>query len=212
MGSGYDENSKRRAQKENAEGKSAFSVSSEQIQDIKNLLKLCGISYIEAPLNIEAEHLAAYLTTKYDKYNNTFDVGLYDFVLSGDSDVLLFGGNLLMPIKKSSKKAYIRYNINDILNKTELSFADWQWVCIALGSDFSKKVPNIGEKTVLSKIKAKKITFDDIHKDVFKYINTKISPNDLKIVSNKFDKDNLIKFLTGFSFNIDKLSKRLHLL
>lgn len=203
------ENVKRRAQKDKSEGKGAFSVTSEHVGDIINLLTFMGISYIIAPPNIEAEHLAAYLTTIYDESTNTFKQGLYDYVMTADSDILLFGGKLLCPIKKSTKKSIMKYDINDILKTSELTFNDFQKVCIALGSDFNDRIPKCGPGTVITKLKAKKIEFTDEHERILKYINTKINVKDLKIVENTGNKEKLLKFLDDYGFNIEKIIKRL---
>lgn len=103
---------------------------------IKSILTENSIEYVISD-RYEAEHTAVTLCKK----NN------YDGVLSMDTDVLMFGGNLI--IMKQYK--YYCYELDKILKQLNLSYKDFCKICIILGCDFCDKIDGIGPKTVIKK-------------------------------------------------------------
>jgi len=138
--------------------KIAFTLQSWMVNDIKLILNLLDIKWVEAPKGTEAECLAARLT--HD------DVSEADAVLSSDADALLFGASTL--IKKNTRtKKYNRFYLTDILEEKKITQEQLIQTGIVLGTDMYKdKVKKlfyrIGPKTVIAKIKS------GILKDKFK--------------------------------------------
>ena len=119
-----------------------FKLNSKIVEETKKLLNYLGITYITAPKNVEAEHLGAMLTPK-----------VCDLFLSGDSDVLIFGGNLLRPKKEGTKTVYYAYYFEEFLKDADISYDQLVKIAVAMGNDFNTKIKGIGPKTVVSKIK-----------------------------------------------------------
>jgi len=118
-----------------------FTMTSEHVQNVQELLRVLGQMYVVAPVGVEAEHLGATLV----------QLGVCNYVFSGDSDVLMFGGNLLVPEKGKSGK-YIAYDYDKFMEGTKLSRDELLRCGVIMGCDFCVKTPNIGEKTVVKKM------------------------------------------------------------
>ena len=121
---------KTKANEENDQGFSLFSE--EMYSDIKNLLVLFGIPYIDAPF--EAESQCAYLEM----------IGKVDGVVTQDSDVFLFGSrNVYKDIFEQNK--FVEYYNMGII-ESELGFDRHSLVAISLllGSDYTVGVKGIG--------------------------------------------------------------------
>ena len=129
--------------------KRTFRITQEQINEIKLILNILHIKYLESPKGFEGEHIAAYLSS-----NNIVD-GVY----SGDTDPIPFGAKVLYRKNTRDKKIY-EYKQEDILEQIVESnntinnptILDIQKICSILGSDFSKRTKGVGPKTVLKKI------------------------------------------------------------
>jgi len=124
-----------------------FRMTSEHVYEVQKLLHLLGQLYIIAPPGIEAEHLAAALTRH----------GLCEYVLSGDSDVLMFGGNLLMQDRNKPGK-YKTYNYDRLLLASQLSREDLLKCGVIMGCDFCDGTPRVAERTVIKKYKTVVLT------------------------------------------------------
>lgn len=146
--------------------KIAFTLQSWMVNDIKLMLNLLDIKWVEAPKGIEAECLAARLTHN--------DINEADAVLSTDADTLLFGASTL--IKKNTRtKKYERYYLDDILSKHEITQKQLIQSGIVLGTDMYKDKEKklfyrIGPKKVLGKIKSGDLDEKFKDKDVKKAI------------------------------------------
>ena len=136
--------------------KRTLRVTRNMVKDIKFILNQYNISWIDAPKNFEAEHVAACLTQ-----NNIADV-----VLTSDSDTLLFGAKQIIKISKiKSKKIYLLYSFKNISNKYKIDLNDLIKIGLCLGTDFNKKgVKGIGIKTVLKKYKIIDELLDELKK------------------------------------------------
>lgn len=91
-----------------------FEMKAEYIEDIMKLLKLCGIPYLEAPPDYEAEHIAGILC----QGENPYCYG----VLSDDSDTLVYGAPIMIRTEKiysktgkSKKNIFKEYVLDEIL-------------------------------------------------------------------------------------------------
>ncbi len=105
------------------------------IDDIKKLLKLLGIKYIQS--YGEADTQIAYL----------FKLNKIDAVYSNDTDMLVFGCKILLT--SFNKTDGLMYVLNDILNKLNISMNKFINICIILGNDYYPGIKNIGPKKVL---------------------------------------------------------------
>lgn len=70
------------------------------------MFQLCGIPYLEAPSEAEAE--CAQL----------FKDGLVDFIFTDDSDIFLFGGDKVFKNVFSSKRDMVYYEMNNVATRT----------------------------------------------------------------------------------------------
>ena len=147
--------------------KIAFVLESWMVNDIKLMLNLLDIKWVEAPKGVEAECLAARLTHS--------DVSEADAVLSSDADALLFGATTL--IKKNTRtKKYDRFYLEDILEDKKLTQEQLIKVGIVLGTDMYKDKEKklfyrIGPKTAIAKVKSGDLNKAFKDKDVKKALD-----------------------------------------
>jgi 5'-3' exonuclease len=118
------------------------SISSGDIEALKELLRLLGVSYVQSEREAETDCVAMF----YD--------GLVDYVMSEDSDVLAYHDpkqdNKFIKvicdfdIKNSSFTYISKKKVLKNLNLTSESFRDF---CIMCGTDYNKNIPRIGVQT-----------------------------------------------------------------
>jgi 5'-3' exonuclease len=160
--------------------KQMFSVNSEMINDIKLILNLLNIKYVEAPAGFEGEAIAAYLSA----------TDQVDGVYSADTDPIAFGAKVLYRKNPRDKKIY-EYTQDDILDQiknaneefADPNLNDIRTACIALGWDANEKTARIGAKTVLKKLHQIKLT--DKQKEIKEHLE-QVPNNSLHI--NNIDK------------------------
>tara|TARA_B110000908_G_C10261935_1_gene459978 strand:- start:2249 stop:3256 length:1008 start_codon:yes stop_codon:yes gene_type:complete len=117
--------------------KRSVSISKKQLNECRQLLRIMGIPYVDAPQ--EADSQCSYLAK----------IGLVDGVLTEDMDIFTFGSPViyknLYSIKKKPKVIYLE----EILYKTNLKFNQFiEWCCL-LGSDYSKGIIDLNYKEIL---------------------------------------------------------------
>jgi flap endonuclease-1 len=187
-----------------------FRMQSKHVNDIKTLLTLMGIPWIEAPEGIEAEQYGAWMTR-----GNVPAARFCQYMLSGDSDVLAFGGNLLRPYQKpsatgkSKRTVYQIYELSDILQETGLTYEQFLTMSVAMGTDFCDKTAMVGPKTVISRVKDDRIIKSPEQQKVVDYFKSQPPRNDYDAHFSEFDKDGLVKFLVGRNFNEARINERL---
>jgi hypothetical protein len=175
-----------------------FKMTADHIRDVQYLLENLGIVYYTAPKDVEAEHICALFTSL--KY--------CDYVLSNDTDVLCFGGNMLMPFKG---KYYI-YDLDMILmelfpdDDRHDAYLKLVRAGVHLGNDFNVKSPGIGAKTVLKKIDT---PLSDEQEISFNNFTNKINMDNLHKVIGSYNEENIISFLTQKAFNRTKVTEKL---
>lgn len=186
-----------------------FKMTGKHVQDIKTLLTHMGITYVEAPPGIEAEQYGAMLTA------GSQDERFCQYMISGDSDVLAFGGNLLRITSKrsstgkSKKTVYYKYDLSVILEETGLSYQQFLEMCVTMGTDFNEKTKRVGPKTVISKIKNQKIDLTDEQYEAIKYFKSNPEMDNSDMKASNYNKTEVIKFLVSKAFNKTLLEKRL---
>jgi len=151
-----------------------FSPTKEDYAELKIMLDLMGIPYIQAPG--EADVVLAWLGSRYATNGET----LIDGVCSDDSDMLVHGARYLFKdmfsaMKRNPKKASVisLEKILEIMNVDMNQFID---MCVLMGCDFSDRIKDIGSvrscnlvrthgsiKKSINELKKKNITVDDDH-------------------------------------------------
>jgi flap endonuclease-1 len=152
-------------------------VGGRMVNDVKFLLECFGISYINAPEGIEGEQIAGAMCMN----------GLVDLVITNDTDAPLFGCTaILKKIPKKSGK-YDLYLLDDILKEHEIDMDQLIEVGICLGCDFADKVPRVGPKTVINKVKADNIPYTDKQMEAFDYFKKDVKipkPSNNAVMTN----------------------------
>lgn len=187
-----------------------FRMNSEHVEDIKTLLRLCGQTYVEAPDGIEAEQYGAWMTR-----GPIARARFCQYMISADSDVLAFGGNLIRPFQKpsstgkSKRLVYQVYELADILSETNLTYDKFLEMCVSMGTDFCDKTPGIGVKTVLDKLRTLKISLNPQQENVIDYYKSKPTFSESDISYNTYDKEGLEKFLVSKNFKLERVKERM---
>jgi hypothetical protein len=173
--------------------KVAFVMKRFYTDDIIFILNMLDIPWIECPPGYDAEQIAAFATNTKD----IFGVKM-NYVLTPDADTLLFGAKKLIK-RDIRKKKLFEYDLNDILTKHDLSLDDLIKIGLILGTDFAKKSPGIGPKTVLKKYKTIILANDQIEamNNNFKKVLTKSELNNI-VVNN----GNTISFTDGAKYKL----------
>ena len=116
--------------------KRTFSVSLKHILQAKKILKLLGVSFIQA--DGEAEKLCAQLVLN----------GQAHIVLSEDTDVLVYGSSLISKFDLNSGKITF-LNIQMILDELSMDQNTFKDLCILLSCDYNTRtVLNINDKKI----------------------------------------------------------------
>lgn len=110
-------------------------VSREQMDECKKLLQLMGIPVVQAPSEAEAQ------CAELVKKGKAWAVG------TEDMDALTFGSTIMLRhlnISEAKKRAIAEIHLNEVLQQTNLTMAQFIDLCILLGCDYVPKVPGIG--------------------------------------------------------------------
>lgn len=111
--------------------KKTVSISKKQLEECKDLLTLMGIPYIDAPE--EADSQCAYLVKE----------GLADSVMTEDMDILTFGSKKIYRNLTSYKRKTLEIKLDDVLEKTNLTYEQFIELCILFGCDYCERIKNI---------------------------------------------------------------------
>jgi len=109
-----------------------ITITQEDIKELKKLLYLMGIPYIDA--DGEAEVLCARLNS----------LGYVSACLSDDTDILANGGKVFIKSFNNTKNIVVKYTLEIILKDLGLSYKEFVDLCILSGCDYSEKIPGIG--------------------------------------------------------------------
>ena len=166
----------------------SFRMTKEDVDDVKKLLSLMGVSYIQA--DGEAEGYASELCK----------MAYVDGVVTEDMDSLAFGTPLLVRsnIDRSIKRKDVLSTINmeKVLEGMNISFDEFLDICIMSGCDYCENIKGIGpnksyqyikeHKTIEKFVESyKKVDTDYIEKvktsrELFKIYDKKILEKDIK--------------------------------
>lgn len=184
-----------------------FQVTTAQVQDLKKMLDLLGIPYVEGIKGFEGEHIASYLVQQ----------DIADAVFSGDSDPMAFGAKKLY---RKVKKDIFEYDIEDIINqikaRSKSGIADletFRRISVIMGTDFCNKTPGLGPQKVFEKYSTTNLTSEQkkAMEEFAKLDNAKL---DIRIVNQDavpFEKKNVEKLIDWLvdvkGFNRNRLTE-----
>jgi flap endonuclease-1 len=111
-------------------------ITKEQTDQCRELLELMGIPYIDAPEEADSE--LSYLCK-----NN-----LVYAVLTEDMDILTFGSPKIIRNLTSNKKAPIEIELDEILQKLDLTYEEFIELCILFGCDYCTSLSELQPKEI----------------------------------------------------------------
>lgn len=112
--------------------KKIIRITSNDIQQCKELFKLFGVPYIDS--DGEAEDLCSQLCKE----------GLVYGCLSEDTDILANGGCLFIRDFNSNSDYVSEYSLSIILDSLKLTYVQFVDMCILCGCDYTNKISGIG--------------------------------------------------------------------
>lgn len=149
------------------------------IQDIKTIIKSCGMNYVVAPY--EAETLCVYWTK----------IGKVYATMSNDSDLFAYGCPRILKYIHLNSETITIYNFNMVLDCLNISYELFSILCIMSGGDY-----NCNNKT-----------FDEIYNDRknieynSNYENNKIYNENIKKLDNEYYKNYKIEKTNSYIIN-----------
>jgi len=143
-------------------------VPREVFTECQYLLKLLGVPFVQAPSEAEAQ--CAHLSK----------LGYVYGVATSDSDLLAFGGKLLIRGMDSSGKTLTEINLEILLEQLEISYEQFIDLCIILGSDYAPGIAKVNSDRALRLIQKYK-TFEKVAEE----LKIKI-PFDINEIRNEF--------------------------
>jgi flap endonuclease-1 len=120
--------------------KKSFTISNKQTKEMKHLLTLMGIQYLEAPEEAEAQCVALNISNKCDN------------VVTEDWDAVLFGCKKMLK-DFSNKTKIVEINGEKLLQSLEMTKEQLIDLASILGNDYCQGIPNIGPMEALRKFK-----------------------------------------------------------
>lgn len=107
-----------------SEKKNFVKVKHSDIEEVKNLIRLYGVTYYDAPG--EAEELCALLVKK----------NIVDGCISEDMDLFLYGCSKVYRYLSLANSTLILYDTNEILTTLKCNIDEFKIICILSGSDY----------------------------------------------------------------------------
>lgn len=180
-------------------------VTKEHSNEAKELLKLMGVPYVEAPCEAEAQCAAM------------VKAGKVFATATEDMDALTFGSNIMLrhlTFSEARKMPIKEYNYDKVLKGFELSTDEFIDLCILLGCDYCDSIKGVGPKRAIELINTYRSIESIVENiDSTKYIipqnwNYEVArqlfkapdvanPNEIDIKWTDPDEEGLIKFLCG---------------
>jgi len=125
--------------------KKTIRLTKQHVDDIKELLNLMGVSYVQA--NGEAEAYASEMCRQ----------GMVDYVVTEDMDTLAFGcpKMIRMCLDKSIRRPDIIsiIDLEEVMKGFSMNYQQFVDLCILCGCDYCSNIPRIGNKGALKLIK-----------------------------------------------------------
>lgn len=121
--------------------KSIIYVTEDHIREIKELLDIMGVKYIQS--NGEAEAVCAKL----------YKAGKVDLCITEDFDILPFGGGIFVRKLTNNSNMVEEINLEKVLDELGLSQKQFVEFCILCGCDYTCTITQVGSVTGLKFIK-----------------------------------------------------------
>ncbi|MGL5935641.1 MAG: hypothetical protein ACRCZI_08450 [Cetobacterium sp.] len=193
--------------------KSAFTLESFYIEDTIFLLDSLCIPWVQSPAGYESEQLCAWSTQSSIVFGEKMD-----YVLSPDSDALVFGAKVLIK-RDIRKKKLFKYDLKRLLGDYDIPHVDLVKIALILGSDYADKTPGIGIKTVFKKYKNVVLTDEQI--EAFKAFTEPIPTAIIElleihnVIYKPFSDDKKYKQMLDWlelvkNYNRDRIKKQFH--
>ena len=184
--------------------KKTIRLTKDHIDDIKQLLDLMGVSYVQA--NGEAEAYASEMCRQ----------GMVDYVITEDMDTMAFGCPRMIRtcLDKSIKRKDIIsvIDLKSILTNFAMSYEQFIDMCILCGCDYCDTLPKIGSQRAFQNIQKygsieQIIDSDNFEvpdsfrekykpaRDLFTMFTEKLERDSLPIVSSPIDYEGLTSYL-----------------
>ena len=186
--------------------KICFSMTDRLVNDVKFILNCFNIPWCDTPKGYEAESVCASLTNDSD----------YDTVWTTDTDAIIYGAKqIIRELKIKQKKAFMLFNLNDILTDKDIDMDELRKIAVISGSDHAPKTPRVGPKTIFKKFKDINITpAQENAIEVF----TKIPDTSELQWNNEHHKEfqnldkitNLLNWLEAKNFNVERIQKQIN--
>lgn len=103
-------------------------LKNDDIENVKQLMSICGVSYYVA--DGEADQLCAKLVLENKAYA----------CLSEDTDMFVYGCPRVLRYLSLLNSTVVIYDFNSILNKLEMTNREFKEVCILSGSDYNSNI------------------------------------------------------------------------
>jgi flap endonuclease-1 len=163
-------------------------ITNSDIKLFKELLKKLGIPYITA--QHEADSQCAAL----------FQAKEIDYIISDDSDMIVFGGNKVIRNFKSSTNTVEVFDMDTFYKNTHLTQKDIVDITLLLGCDYYPGIKGIGIKKIIKLITNKEKIFPSEYKtkyvnDIINYFLTLEAKQSIT-KKMKINQDDLCTFLT----------------
>lgn len=121
-------------------------VTMEDVFEVKLLLRMMGLSWIDAPG--EADTVCAWLCDQRDEAGNPYVHGVY----ANDGDILALGASRMVRTAKGKVDMLEMFTLEEMLETWELSFSQFQDFCVLIGNDYSERVKGYGPVKALRAI------------------------------------------------------------
>ncbi|CAG9764399.1 unnamed protein product [Ceutorhynchus assimilis] len=180
-------------------------VTREHANECKELLKLMGVPYIEAPCEAEAQCAAM------------VKAGKIFATATEDMDALTFGSNVLLrhlTFSEARKMPIQEIHLDVVLREMQLSQKEFIDLCILMGCDYTDSIKGIGPKKSIDLIRQHKC-IEDILKSIDKnkypppenwnyegardlFENPDVTdPETIELKWSEPDEEGMVKFLCG---------------
>jgi len=107
-----------------SEKRNCVKIKQSEIEEVKNLIRLYGVTYYDAPG--EAEELCALLLKK----------NIVDGCVSEDMDLFLYGCSKVYRYLSLATSTMVCYNTNNILDDFNCNIEEFKLICILSGTDY----------------------------------------------------------------------------
>lgn len=121
--------------------KKSFTMKEVHIQDIKQLLALMGVPFVQAPGEADSQCAALNITGKVDG------------VVTEDMDILTFGAPVILRDFSNKKKHVRHFNLFKALKEMDITDDQFIDICILLGCDYCPSMKGWGPIEIFKRYK-----------------------------------------------------------